>query len=104
MSGTSIPEDALDFYKPLMIWLDKYCENPAPVTKLTFQMDYINTSSSKFIFEIILKLDKAARERKTIAEIIWKHEADDDGIIDAGESFKQNVSIPFRFEIFQDNR
>ncbi|MEO7080486.1 MAG: DUF1987 domain-containing protein, partial [Flavobacteriales bacterium] len=47
LRGRSIPENSIEFYKPLIDWIDQYARNPRPQTQLRVQLEYFNTSSSK---------------------------------------------------------
>ena len=48
LRGRSIPENSIEFYKPLIDWVDQYGRNPKPSTRLRVQLEYFNTSSSNF--------------------------------------------------------
>ena len=47
LKGRSIPENSIEFYKPLIDWIDRYARDPKPKTTLHVQLEYFNTSSSK---------------------------------------------------------
>ena len=47
IKGRSIPENSIEFYKPLVDALDKYSAVIKPVTTVNIQLEYFNTSSSK---------------------------------------------------------
>ena len=49
IKGRSIPENSIEFYKPLVDSLEKYAGKPQPVTNVNIQLEYFNTSSSKCI-------------------------------------------------------
>ena len=49
LKGRSIPENSIEFYKPLIEWLESYSESPNSTTVLSVQLEYFNTSSSKCI-------------------------------------------------------
>ena len=57
IKGRSIPENSIEFYKPLVDWLDKYAQNPKATTKVNVQLEYFNTSSSKCILDVFKKLE-----------------------------------------------
>ena len=59
--GNSIPENSVDFYKPLISALDIYASEPKPATDVTFNMRYFNTSSSKRILDIFKILENIHR-------------------------------------------
>jgi hypothetical protein len=55
MEGRSIPENVIDFYQPILRWIDEYAQNPLPETLVHMKFEYFNTSSSKRIFDIMKK-------------------------------------------------
>ena len=52
IKGKSIPENSLEFYKPIFEWLEVYSKTPAANTEVHVRMDYFNTSSSKCLLDI----------------------------------------------------
>ncbi len=58
ISGRSIPENSIEFYKPLLTALEQYVLNPAPSTTLRINLEYFNTSSSKCLVDIFRKLER----------------------------------------------
>ena len=55
IKGRSIPENSIEFYKPLVDWLDKYCEIAEGNVNVNIQLEYFNTSSSKCILDVFKK-------------------------------------------------
>jgi hypothetical protein len=53
IKGRSIPENSIEFYKPLIDWLDQYLTSPAKLTNVNVQLEYFNTSSSKCILDVL---------------------------------------------------
>ena len=52
LKGRSIPENSIEFYKPLVEWLDAYSGKPQPKTAVNIQLEYFNTSSSKCLLDL----------------------------------------------------
>lgn len=100
LKGKSIPENSVLFYKPLFEWLDSYVQNPAPKTSLNIQLDYFNTSSSKCIVDLFKKLELISKNGKGEAIINWKHDEQDDDMLEAGEDYKSIIKIPFNVVSF----
>jgi hypothetical protein len=95
-TGKSIPEDAYTFYTPIVDSITKYLENPEPKTTLSFNLEYINSSSKKIITNI-LKIFEQASENGFQMEVDWHYEADDESIFDLGQDLQSIVQIPFHF-------
>ncbi|HNS30127.1 MAG TPA: DUF1987 domain-containing protein [Tenuifilaceae bacterium] len=96
ISGTSLPEDVVQFYTPVLTWLNQYSSNPNEKTVVKFSMDYYNTSSSKMILKI-LELLKDVYRKGFDVEIHWHYLEDDEDIIEAGEDYSETIKIPFKF-------
>ena len=40
IEGRSIPENSVEFYRPVLEWLDIYSESPATSTQFIFKLEY----------------------------------------------------------------
>ncbi len=96
MKGRSIPENAVEFYKPLVDWLDKYAENPKDKTVVNVQLEYFNTSSSKCILDVFKKLEDINKQEGKEVVINWYYEEDDEDMLEAGEDYQSILKIPFK--------
>ncbi|MCK4919840.1 MAG: DUF1987 domain-containing protein [Bacteroidales bacterium] len=94
ISGRSLPEDVVSFYKPVLDWLDEFEENPIPDISFSFKLEYFNTASSKLILDILLKLDDIFTEGNPIT-INWYFLELDTDLEEAGEEYSELVDIPF---------
>ncbi len=92
--GRSIPENAIEFYKPMVDWLEKYSKNPAKETIVNFQLEYFNTSSSKCILDLFKKLETIHKESRSVI-VNWYYEEDDEDMLEAGEDYESIIRIPF---------
>ena len=91
LEGRSIPENVIDFYQPIIHWIEGYIKEPCNTTLVHFKLEYFNTSSSKRIFDIMKKVETiAAQEGKTVT-INWYYEEDDEDIFFAGNDYKTLV-------------
>ncbi|MCC5813897.1 MAG: DUF1987 domain-containing protein [Leptospira sp.] len=93
ISGESYPENSVSFYAPLMEWLEGMIESKKPI-EFSFKLDYFNTSSSKCIIDIVNKLDKYHGEGGK-ASVKWYYDEEDEDMLEAGEDFSVDVSLPF---------
>ncbi len=97
IKGRSIPENSVEFYKPLITWLTEYsAEEPKP-TKVKFQLEYFNTSSSKCILDIFKRLEAMYRKGWDIA-ISWCYDEDDEDMFESGEDYQSILSCPISLE------
>lgn len=95
IKGRSNPENTLDFYRPLVAWLDEYVQSPAEKTVVNVHLEHFNTSSSKSILELFRALAPLQKEGKDIV-VNWFYEDDDEDILEAGENYETITGLPFR--------
>ncbi|MBI9063526.1 MAG: DUF1987 domain-containing protein [Marinilabiliaceae bacterium] len=95
IKGRSIPENSVEFYKPLIDWLEKYGNDPSNETNVNIQLEYFNTSSSKCILDIFKRLELIHKKGNPV-EINWYYEEDDEDMFEAGEDYQSIISIPFK--------
>ncbi len=95
LKGRSIPENSIEFYKPLIEWVDKYARDPRPSTTLHVQLEYFNTSSSKCILDLFKKME-AIRSSGNEVTVLWHYELDDEDMLEAGEDYQAIINIPFK--------
>jgi hypothetical protein len=48
ITGRSNPENTIEVFKPIVNWVEMYVQNPGEKTTVNIQLEYFNTSSSKF--------------------------------------------------------
>ncbi len=92
IKGRSIPENSIEFYKPLIDWIESYAKSPQPKTVVNIQLEYFNTSSSKCILDLFKKLEAISNE----IAINWYYEEDDEDMLEAGEDYDAIINIPFK--------
>ncbi|MEI6048737.1 MAG: DUF1987 domain-containing protein [Bacteroidota bacterium] len=95
IKGRSIPENSVEFYKPLVDWLDTYKESPLTKTVVNIRLEYFNTSSSKCILDVFKKLE-AIHKSKNEVEVNWYYEEDDEDMLEAGEDYESIIRVPFK--------
>lgn len=60
VEGRSISEDVFSFWQPLIDWVKNYVRKPAEVTRAIFFLEYSNSSTNKYLSEMMKLLDKCA--------------------------------------------
>lgn len=96
IEGRSIGEDPFSFWQPALEWVEKYTNTLPPKTVITIYLSYTNSSSSKYVNEILRRLDLKYQQGANI-EVNWKYEEDDDSLRQLGEDFESMVTLPFHF-------
>ncbi|MDG1262637.1 MAG: DUF1987 domain-containing protein [Flavobacteriales bacterium] len=92
IKGRSIPENSIEFYKPLIEWIESYAKAPQGNTVVNIQLEYFNTSSSKCILDLFKRLEVISKE----ITINWYYEEDDEDMLEAGEDYDAIINIPFK--------
>lgn len=95
IKGRSIPENSIEFYKPLVDWLDEYAKSPKDLTQVNIQLEYFNTSSSKCILDVFKKLENIHKGKSEVT-INWYYEEDDEDMLEAGEDYESIIRVPFK--------
>jgi len=96
IKGRSIPENSIEFYKPLVEWLDKYAQGTPPSSTIVkIQLEYFNTSSSKCILDVFKKLEIISKSGNEVL-INWYYEEDDEDMLEAGEDYESIIKVPFK--------
>ncbi len=95
IEGRSIPENSIEFYKPLVDWLDEYAKDPNANTSVDIKLEYFNTSSSKCILDVFKKLESIFKNDQSVI-INWYYEEDDEDMLEAGEDYQSILKIPFK--------
>ncbi len=94
IKGRSIPENSIDFYKPLIDWIDAYALQPKEETVIHMQLEYFNTSSSKCILDVFKKLENIKKAGKAV-RVKWHYEEDDEDMLEAGEDYDAIIDLDF---------
>lgn len=95
IKGRSIPENSIEFYKPLVDWLETYVTKGNSPLKVNIQLEYFNTSSSKCILDVFKRLEAIHKSGKEV-NISWYYEEDDEDMLEAGEDYESIIRVPFK--------
>jgi hypothetical protein len=92
--GRSIPENPGDFYRPVYDWISEYSGSHIEKSKIDLGFEYINTSSIKWIFNILKELSTM----KDVAEnvkVTWYYEQGDEDMCELGFILRALIECPF---------
>ncbi len=98
ISGRSIPEDSVGFYKPIFEWIEAYAQNPLPVTHVKFDLEYFNTSSSKNILEVLKRLEAIHTSGHEV-RVTWYYDEDDEDMEETGQDYQALLNLPIELSI-----
>ncbi len=99
--GTSRPEDVVAFYELIIFKIGRYVNNILHNEKLEdfhfnllFDLDYMNSASSKYILQILDYFKKLYYKKAKIT-VDWYYEDVYDQIFEDGEDLSDVIKIPF---------
>ncbi|MRR23346.1 DUF1987 domain-containing protein [bacterium] len=104
ISGKSAPEDVRGLYYPVLEWMEEFVAgvrkgnnytdtNPL---RLKLDLEYFNSSSAKFLFDIFAHLRDLNNEG-TPVEIEWHYDMEDTDLREAGEDLSLLCELQFRY-------
>ena len=96
IEGNAIPDDAEEFFLPILNWLEEYTKNTTVQTTLNLKLHYFNVSSSKRILFIFYKLNELIKKNRSVV-VNWYYVEDEDEMFEVGQDFAFMVNIPFHF-------
>lgn len=105
--GDSRPENVQKFYLPVMEWLDNYDKyiyylkdlngNISFEITCNFKFEYFNSSSAKYIMDMLICLGKTAKKYALKLNVNWHYDSIDEDMLDAGKEFEKVLNIPFNY-------
>ena len=95
ISERSLPENAIDFYAPIINWFNNYSKKPNNETIVDIKLEYFNTSSAKQIAKILLILQKLAENNNVL--IKWYYSVNDSDMHSSGIRYSKLVKVKFEF-------
>ena len=100
ISVKSLPEDVVDFYLPVLDWLNVYRADPNPKTEFSFKLIYFNTASSKLILDILMIFEEMVEEGHDVS-IKWLSLKSDEDMQEAGKEYEEMVDVPFEHVTYE---
>ncbi len=97
IEGRSIPEDAASFFKPLLDWTREFT---ASEIRVDIKLEYFNTSSSKFILEMLRLLENNPNNSNILVN--WFYEEGDLDVLESGQYFESIIGIPFKYIEYEE--
>lgn len=103
IKGESRPENASNFYKPILEWvkdIETAFENneiqvDGPL-EFDFCFDYFNSTSAKFILDFCKKLGQV-HSKGLEMKVRWIYEEDDEDMLEVGEEMARMAKMPFEY-------
>ncbi|NJK86308.1 MAG: DUF1987 domain-containing protein [Bacteroidales bacterium] len=99
ISGKSLPEEVVNFYAPVIDWVEKYALKPKDSTVIKLKLFYFNSASQRYLLEVLNCFEKV--KDKGSVSVEWHYHEDDDEMRESGKEYEDMVNIPFKFVSFQ---
>jgi hypothetical protein len=102
ISGESRPPNVAEFYKVLFSWLEQYSgylpdiQNSNKQVSITFNFEYFNSSSSKYILDFCRQIADWRSKGKNIT-VKWYYEKEDLDMLESGKEMSRIAKFPFEF-------
>jgi hypothetical protein len=97
MIGRSIPENPELIFRRLDNWITQHFDKNGSL-EVFFQLEYINSGSSKYLYEILKRLTAFSKTGKGI-KMKWRYEEDDEAMLELGEHYRDTAGIPLVIEM-----
>jgi hypothetical protein len=95
--GRSIPENPELIFRRLDEWITLHFERNRELS-VNIQLEYINSGSSKYLYEILKRLTVFGRSGNTV-NLKWLYEEDDEAMLELGEHYRDTAGIPLEIEM-----
>jgi hypothetical protein len=92
--GRSIPENPGNFYRPVHAWVSEYSRSHIEKSKIDLGFEYINTSSTKWIFNILKELSEIHEVTENV-RVTWYYEQGDEDMCELGFILRSLIDCPF---------
>jgi hypothetical protein len=104
LKGVSLPENVIEFYTPVLGWLDKFeneCIEPAVknnsgLHRLVFRLSYYNSGTIRYLIAILNKI-KRFIEKGLKVSVEWHYEKEDEHLLDSGKELSELTELPFNY-------
>jgi hypothetical protein len=91
MTGESYPENASDFFRPILVGLEAYlAATSACEIIFNFQLTYFNSSSTKMLYNLFELLNESAGTNDNRIVLNWHHDEEDDTILEFGQDIHED--------------
>lgn len=97
LTGRSIPENPELIFKRLEEWITLHFEKSGGLN-VNIQLEYINSGSSKYLYEVLKRLTSYGRSGKLV-KLKWLYEEDDEAMLELGEHYRDTAGIPLEIEM-----
>ena len=84
--GECYPENAFEFFEPVIEWLKSYFEDKSKDTTINFKLSYFNSATTQVLFDIFDILDES---KHPSLKINWYYDEHNKGTLKDYEEFSE---------------
>jgi hypothetical protein len=96
ISGRSLPENAIEFYMPILEWIEKVLTETSDKAYIfEIRLEYFNTASSKQLAKMLLMIEKYNEMHNIL--IRWCYEKEDNDMLVSGNQYSKFLKLKFEF-------
>jgi hypothetical protein len=98
INGRALPENAFDFFRPMIIWVKEYSGEEI---NIEINLEYFNTAVSKQLHDFLRTIEENPHTKKI--SLKWFYEEGDDEILESGEIYEELLpKIKFSYHQFNE--
>ena len=101
LKGSSYPEHAMEFFQPLYDWVHTYIKEVKDVIILNLKVNYLNTSSTKCILDLVEILNEYFTKGGNV-KVNWFHEDDDEDMLELGQEIGEDLQLPLKIISYEE--
>lgn len=95
-AGESYPENARAFFAPVFSWLELFLATSPAHVNAELSLDYLNTSSTKCLLDILEVLEKF-KDAGVAITVTWFYSKDDEDTLTLGQDIAEDSGLPIEF-------
>jgi len=95
ISGTSISENAIAFYHPLIQWVKDFLQTQPSTIAFNINLDYINTSSNTCLIKMLSEIKANIISTDTLT-IVWNFDKEDEDALEHGQIIEKLIKHPVK--------
>ncbi len=84
--GECYPENAFEYFEPIMEWFNSYFEDKKKETTINFKLSYFNSATTQVLFDMFDILDESEHEALAIN---WYYDESNKGTLKDYEEFAE---------------
>ena len=94
LAGSSYPENAMEFFRPINAWLEEFVAATDKPIVVNLAFDYLNTTSSKCILDLLEIIGRYGRRSGRVA-VNWQYDKNDEDMLECGKDYAEDSGLPF---------